>query len=64
MMLCMKKMIAGHRMMCNMVGIMIGIAIGCTAANCMVSKCSCSCGCDLKKKAKKAFKAIEDKLSV
>ncbi len=60
-MFCMKKMIAGHRVICNMVGAAAGIGLGFLAANMMVNKCSC--GCDLKKKAKKAFKCLEDKLS-
>lgn len=61
MMFFMKKMIAGHRLACNMVGCMLGIGMGILAANLTVNKCSCGCG--LKKKAKKAFKCIEDKLS-
>ncbi len=60
MMLCMKKMIAGHRAMCNMIGALAGIGLGFLAANLLVNQCDCSC--DLKKKAKKAFKCIEDKM--
>ena len=58
-MFCMKKMIAGHRMVCNMIGVALGVGIGVLVANMTVNKCACSC--DLKKKARKAFKRLEDR---
>lgn len=65
MMLCnmmhMKKMIASHRAACDMIGVALGITLGFLAANAMVNKCTC--GNSLKKKAKKAFKCLEDKIS-
>lgn len=59
-MFCMKKLIAGHRLLCNMIGVAVGVGLGVLAANLAVSRCSCACS--LKKKAKKAFKALEDKM--
>ena len=59
-MFCMKKMIAGHRMICNMIGVALGVGVGVLVANLAVNKCSCACS--LKKKAKKAFKCLEDKM--
>ncbi|MCH5183446.1 MAG: hypothetical protein J1E00_04640 [Oscillospiraceae bacterium] len=59
-MFCMKKMIAKHRLVCNMVGVAMGVAVGVLVANMAVNKCSCACS--LKKKAKRAFKCLEDKL--
>ena len=59
-MFCMKKMIAKHRLICNMVGVALGVTVGVLVANMTVNRCSCSCS--LKKKAKKAFKCLEDKL--
>ena len=55
-MMCMKKMVAGHRAACDM----IGIALGYLAANALVN--SCQPGRKMKKKAKKAIKYLENKL--
>lgn len=59
-MLCMKKMIAHHRRMCQTIGIAVGIGLGFCAATALVN-CCCP-GKKLKKKAKKAFKRMERKL--
>ncbi len=56
----MKKMIASHRAMCDIVGMAMGIMLGFLIANTMVNKC-CPTHM-LKKKAKKAFRCIEDKM--
>lgn len=58
---CMKKMIANHRAMCDIVGMSLGIMLGFLIANTMVNRCCPSH--ELKKKAKKAFKCLEDKMS-
>lgn len=58
---CMKKMIASHRATCDIIGVALGVGLGFLVANTMVNKCCCNH--DLKKKAKKAFKCLEDKLS-
>ena len=57
---CMKKMIADHRAMCDIIGMAMGIMLGFLIANTMVNKCCPTHA--LKKKAKKAFKCMEDKL--
>ena len=60
-MMCnMKKMIAGHRLICDMIGVAVGIGLGFLAANAMVN--CCTPGRKMKKKAMKAFKSLEDKL--
>ena len=59
-MMCMKKMVAGHRAACDMIGIAMGIALGYLAANALVN--SCQSGRKMKKKAKKAIKYLENKL--
>jgi len=56
----MKKMIAGHRAMCDIVGMVMGVMLGFLIANTMVNKCCPTHA--LKKKAKKAFKCMEDKM--
>ena len=59
-MICMRKMIAHHRMLCQTIGIAMGIGLGFCAANALVN-CCCP-GKRLKKKAKKAFKRMGRKL--
>ena len=59
-MMCMKKMVAGHRAACDMIGIAMGIALGYLAANALVN--SCQSGRKMKKQAKKAIKYLENKL--
>ena len=57
---CMKKMIAEHRALCDIIGMMMGVALGLLVANTMVNLCCPKHA--LKQKAKKAFKCIEDKM--
>lgn len=59
-MMCMKKMVASHRLVCDMVGVALGIGLGFLAANTLVNCCTPSR--KMKKKAMKAFKSLEDKL--
>ncbi len=56
----MKKMIAKHRAMCDIIGMSLGIMLGFLIANTMVNKCCPTHA--LKKKAKKAFQCMEDKM--
>ena len=56
-MLCMKKMIACHRLVCNIIGGVMGMGVGLLAANTLVN--CCKPGRKMKKKAMKAFKAME-----
>ncbi len=54
-----KKMIASHRLTCDMIGVAMGIGLGFLAANAMVN--CCTPGRKMKKKAMNPFKALEDK---
>lgn len=60
-MMCMKKMIASHRAACDTVGVLLGVTMGFLVANALVNRC-CPAHA-MKKKAKKAFKCLEEKLS-
>ena len=59
--MCIKKLISANKLCTCMVMCVAGAALGVAAAQMMVSKCCCTA--ELKKKAKKAFKVVEDKLT-
>lgn len=61
-MMCMKKMITGHKCCCRLIGVAMGVAVGFLAANKLVQSCQTSC--QVKQIAKKAFKALEENLGL
>lgn len=56
---CIKKMISDNRKATCIAMAMAGLALGLIASKMVLERC---CTNQLKKKAKKAFKAVEDKM--
>lgn len=57
---CIKKMISDNRKATCIAMAMAGLALGLIASKMVLERCCCTN--QLKKKAKKAFKAVEDKM--